>query len=153
MVIRVTAKMSRKGDARAKLRAIERAVREKARRVEVGFPAGKASAGIIRIAVWNHEGTSRGIPPRPFITIAMFKGRGELRQAMRAHAKSILQGSMNMTTALRRLGQLGQVMIQQQIEANTPPPNAPSTIAAKGHGQTLIETGRMLAAVTWKIAR
>ncbi|OPY54712.1 MAG: hypothetical protein A4E48_00291 [Methanosaeta sp. PtaU1.Bin060] len=38
--------------------------------------------------------------------------------------------------------------IKQKIQSNVPPPNAPSTIARKGHSNTLIDTGEMLESVT-----
>ena len=43
--------------------------------------------------------------------------------------------------------------IQKSIDSNIPPPNAPSTIKAKGgKDHTLIDTGRMRQGVTYKIA-
>ena len=73
MNIRVTVETQSRGNAKAML---ERVLREfaKARgdaKVKVGFPAGQAPGDLIAIAVYNHEGTSRGIPPRPFITMVI----------------------------------------------------------------------------------
>ena len=120
-------------------------------KVKVGFPAGKAPGDIISIAVWNHEGTSRGIPPRPFISRAMYVGRGELRSFMRAEAKGIVTGSKTMAAAFPRLGLMGQDLIQVQIGSNMPPPNAAGTVRQKGSSRTLVDTGRMMASVTWAI--
>lgn len=119
--------------------------------VKVGFPKGKADADVVSIAIWNHFGTSRGIPPRPFITLAMFKNRREIRAALRKIAKGTVENGTPIATQLPKLGALGTGMIQDQIASNTPPPNAPSTIRQKGSASTLIDTGRMRQSVTWEV--
>ena len=154
MNFRVTVQAERKGDAKAML---ERVLREFAKakgneaKVKVGFPKGKSAGDIIAIAVYNHEGTSRGIPPRPFITKAFFKARGELKTFLRAEAHGILTGKVTLAQALPRLGIWGQQQIQDQIGSNMPPKNAVSTIRQKGSSKTLIDTGRMRQSVTWAI--
>jgi hypothetical protein len=154
MNFRVTVQSQRKGDAKAML---ERVLREFAKaqgneaKVKVGFPKGQAPGDIIAIAVYNHEGTSRGIPPRPFITRAFFKARGELKTFLRAEAKGIFTGRIGLAQALPRLGIWGQTKIQDQIGSNMPPRNAASTIRQKGSNKTLIDTGRMRQSVTWAI--
>lgn len=150
MRIRVTAKVQSKGDANKRVEAILQGMKGP-KSVRVGFPAGAAPSDIIAIATYNHEGTSRGIPPRPFITTAMFKGRGELRSFLRAEAKSIIQGKGNLTQSMQRLGLKGVDLIQTQIASNMPPANAPGTVRQKGSSRTLIDTGRMLGAVTYKV--
>ncbi len=117
--------------------------------VKVGLPRGKASGDLIAIAVWNHEGTSRGIPPRRFITAGLFKSRGKIRAKLRTIAKAIIQTKASMRQGLAQVGLTGQDAIQQQISSNMPPPNAPSTIAQKGSTGTLIDTGRMRQSITW----
>lgn len=117
--------------------------------VKVGFPKGKASADLISIAVWNHEGTSRGIPPRRFITAGIFKARGKIRSQLRTIAKSVVTLKLSMRSGLARVGLAGQDAIQQQIASNMPPPNAPSTVAQKGSSSTLIDTGRLRQSATW----
>lgn len=163
MNFRVTVQSERKGDAKALL---ERVLREFAKaqgneaKVKVGFPNGKASGDIIAIAVYNHEGTRGGasgggwggpIPPRPFITRAFFKARGELKTFLRAEAKGILTGRIGLAQALPRLGIWGQTKIQDQIGSNMAPKNSATTVRLKGSNKTLIDTGRMRQSVTWAI--
>lgn len=145
-----TVKITDKGDMHGRLQKLLAATKGPTT-VKVGLPAGKAPGDLVSIAFWNHYGTSRGIPPRPFISMALFKGRTQIRAAMRAHAKAMMNGTMTMDRALPLLGIQGQTLIQNQIGSNMPPPNAPSTIAAKGSSSTLIDTGRMLGAVTWAV--
>jgi hypothetical protein len=42
--------------------------------------------------------------------------------------------------------------VVEKIIRGVPPPNAESTVSKKGHGHTLMETGEMMAAVTWQIS-
>lgn len=117
--------------------------------VKVGYPKGKVGQDILSIAVWNHYGTSRGIPARPFLALAMFKGRAQIRQNLRALALSVVRGRYDLRTGLQRLGIYGQGLAQKQIAANTPPPNHPKTTARKRSSKTLIDTGRLRQATTW----
>lgn len=119
--------------------------------VKVGFPKGKADADVVSIAIWNHFGTSRGIPARPFITIAMFKNRRQIRAALRKIAEGTVQNGTPLATQMPKLGALGTGMIQDQIASNMPPANAPATIRQKGSSRTLIDIGRMQQSVTWEI--
>lgn len=43
--------------------------------------------------------------------------------------------------------------ILDMIDSSMPPPNAPSTIRQKGHGRTLIDTGKMKKSLTAKATR
>ena len=137
--------------------------------VKVGFPKGQVAGDLITIAYWNHEGTNRQsgdvffkngkfgisgpIPPRPFITMAMFKARGKLRAFMRAEAKAIVNGKRNLEQSLARLGMMAQDAIQMQIGSNMDPANSPMTIELKGSSRTLVDSGRMMASVTWEIVK
>ena len=162
MNIHVDVGLTRKGQAE---KMLNRVLREFAKAgggkaVKVGFPNGKSPADLIAIAVYNHEGTRGGasgggwggpIPPRPFITSAMFKARGELKTFMRKEAIGILTGKITVDQSLMRLGIWGQQKIQDQIGSNMAPANSPVTVALKGSNRTLIDTGRLRNSVTWAI--
>lgn len=150
ITIRTKVTLRRRGNLANHIAKIEKGV-QGPKAVKVGFPKGKADKDIVSIAIWNHFGTSRGIPARPFITIAMFKGRAEIRAALRKIAKNTVDTGAPLATQLPKLGVFGAGKIQDQIAANTPPPNAPSTIKKKGSSRTLIDTGRMRQSVTWEI--
>lgn len=148
--IRVRTTLRRRGDLAGHIQKIEKALTGPTK-VKVGLPAGKAPGDIVQIAIWNHFGTSRGIPPRPFITIAMFKGRGAIRANLRKVAYSVTVNGKPLAPELQKLGVYGAGLIQDQIASNMPPPNAPSTIAQKGSSGTLIDTGRMRQSITWEL--
>lgn len=122
-------------------------------KVKVGFPAGEVSTDIVDRAIWNHYGTSRGIPPRPFLLNAMRKNRGKYLRAMKEAAGEILRGESTLASVMTRLGILAQGDIQKEITDLKTPPNAPSTIKAKGSSNPLIDTGEMRSKVTWKVER
>ena len=159
MKVRAKVQLRRRGDLRGHLMKVEKAVAEP-RQVKVGFPAGKAPGGVIQIAIWNHFGTAGGasgggwggpVPARPFITVAMFKGRGQIRALTRKIAQAAIKTGAPLKTGLQMLGEAGKNRIQDQIAANMPPPNSPVTVARKGSSRTLIDSGRMRQSVTWQI--
>jgi hypothetical protein len=150
VTLRTKVTLRRRGNLANHLAKIEKGV-QGPKAVKVGFPKGKADADVVSIAIWNHFGRPRGIPARPFITIAMFKNRRQIRAALRKIAEGTVQTGTPLATQMPKLGALGTGMIQDQIAANTPPPNAPSTIRQKGSSRTLIDTGRMRQSVTWEI--
>lgn len=120
------------------------------KKVKVGFPAGTGS-DIVDKAIWNHYGTSRGIPARPFLLNAMRRNRRKYLNAMKTSAPKILRGETTLAAVLNKLGVLAQGDVQSEIDATLTPPNAPSTIEAKGSSHPLIESGEMRRNVTWKV--
>lgn len=165
-MISITTKIERKGDAKKVLEKIKAALKGPSM-VKVGLPAGKAPGELIDIAFWNHEGTNREsgdvffrngkfgisgpIPPRPFIPIAMFKGRMEIRAHLRADAAKIVRGEMDMAAALPRLGLLGSGLIHKTVSAGVGPPNSPMTVELKGSSKPLIDNRRLIGAFTWAV--
>lgn len=119
--------------------------------VKVGFPEGEADNDIVARAVWNHFGTSRGIPARPFLLNAIRKNRRKYRAAMKTSAAKILTGETDIKTVLRKLGIVAQGDIQDEITTLRSPANAASTIERKGSSNPLIDEGEMRGAVTWKV--
>jgi len=120
-------------------------------RVKVGFPAGQTDGDVVARAIWNHYGTSRGIPSRPFLLNAMRKNKKKYRTAMRTSAGKILRGETSVGTVVRKLGVLAQGDIQDEITTLRTPKNADATVKAKGSSNPLIDTGEMRQAVTYKV--
>jgi hypothetical protein len=121
--------------------------------VKVGFPTGAATSDVILRAIWNHYGTSRGIPPRPFLDLAMSQNLDSYRAVLRQSASSVLNGDAKLSSVMQRLGIQAQGDIQVSLTELRTPPNAPATIRAKGSSNPLIDTGEMRAAVTFKVER
>lgn len=92
---------------------------------------------------------SSTIPPRPYFR-NMIKQNGP--SWPKAIAVLLKNNEFDAKKVLGLMGQLIKGQLQQSILSNTPPPNAPSTIARKGHARTLIDTGHMLATVDYEIS-
>lgn len=121
--------------------------------VHVGFPSGKSDSDVVARAVWNHFGTSRGIPARPFMFNAIRKNKREIVRYLNKTAPDILKGEMSLRTALARLGILTQGYVQDEITELRNPPNHPDTIRQKGSSNPLIDSGEMRGAVTYKVTK
>lgn len=120
-------------------------------RVKVGYPAAKVTPGVISRAIWNHYGTSRGIPPRPWLHLAMVKNRAEYSHLFKSLGARIITGSMSIETAVRTIGIKAQGDVQKSLIALRLPPNAPSTIRKKGSSNPLIDTGEMNQSTTHQL--
>ncbi len=103
---------------------------------------------LAEIAIFNEFGTSNA-PPRSFIRSTFDAKRDEFGRRIEEATKKIYA-----TRKLKALGDVGAWLaqsMQRTIDAGVPPPNAESTVKAKGHGHTLINTGAMRAALTFKV--
>lgn len=121
--------------------------------VHVGFPAGESDSDIVARAVWNHYGTSRGIPARPFMFNAIRKNKSKINRYLKSVTPDILSGKMEIGMAMSRLGILVQGFIQDEITRLRNPPNTAETIRKKGSSNPLINTGEMRGAVTYKVKK
>ena len=111
-----------------------------------------------------HEfGTEDGrIPRRPWISAAFDLKKDELLQTAQKLILMLMDGKITMEKALGILGLKLSTEIKKYVTTGDPipPPNAPSVQKAKeaktrsgaAHGvRTLIDTGRMVASVTWAV--
>jgi len=146
--IRLTAKISETGDLDSVINRIKRAI-EGRKAIQVGLPGSKVSGDVLQYAIWNHYGTSRGTPARPFITVAIYKNRSKLQAHMKTIAFGAIRSGTSLESGLAKLGAYATGLIQDQIASSMPPPNAPSTVQQKGSSGTLIDTGRLRQSVTW----
>jgi hypothetical protein len=98
-------------------------------------------------AAANEFGTANS-PPRPYfrnmITGNSAKWPTNLRTAL-------ANTDYDAAASLGQIGQEIQEELQESIRSNTPPPNAPSTVAKKGFDRTLVDTGTMLNSVTHNV--
>ncbi len=133
---------------------------------------GKNAPMVFEVALWNEFGTDR-IPARPFMGLAIDGGMGKINAWREEAIDKILNDGWSVQKGLEMLGFRIQVLIQNKIKSNVPPPNAPSTVKAKQKAgvlpkkfkegtdnkgrpysdrtKTLIDTGLMLRSVTYKV--
>lgn len=130
-----------------------RALAQKVRRggtLKVGFMAGATypdGTPVPLVAALNEFGTSKA-PPRPFFRNMISQKSSGWGPAA---GKLLVSNNYDVRTTLTLVGEGIKGQLQQSIASNIPPPNAPSTIARKGHSRTLIDTGQMLNSVTYLV--
>lgn len=140
---------------RAKLEAAEKA------HVKVGILASKGGAAqhdaesgltICQVGAFNEYGT-KTIPERPFLRSTFLKKDAELGRVTAKLAKGFIEGRVSLARALDTLGLWGATAVKKTITTGkgVPPANAASTIKSKGSSRPLVDTGRMLGAISWEV--
>lgn len=112
-----------------------------------------------QLAVAMEFGTAT-IPARSWVGLTFDRARTEVQADMRTLLGHIVDGKITVDKALNVLGAKYSATVKNTVTQGEqiPPPNAPSTIARKlaktregasNAVRTLIDTGRMIGAVTW----
>lgn len=112
-----------------------------------------------QLAVAMEFGTAN-IPARSWVGLTFDKARGEVQSDMQRLLGHIVDGKITVDKALNVLGAKYSAAVKNTVTQGEQiqPPNAPSTLARKlaktregaANGvRTLIDTGRMVGAVTW----
>ena len=139
-----------------KIAAIMKKTKDAYVSVGVHEGAGSYEGGqeVLQVALWNEFGTET-IPSRPFFRTAIDQNEGLINQWREEMVHKMILGEITPKKALEAIGFRVQVLVQNQIKSNMPPPNAPSTIAHKAREGvapvTLIETGLLLRSITFKV--
>lgn len=137
-----------------------RAQKAKGSYVKMGIVGASAQAthspGVtnLDVAMFNEHGT-RHMPARPFIGPSFDKNRPKYERQLATGLRKIYEGTMEPEQVLELVGAQGAADIKAYVTqgASVPPPNAPSTVAAKGSDRTLVATGQMIGAVTWEVKK
>lgn len=111
--------------------------------VDVGFIKGLCDSDVIAYAMWNNFGT-RNIPRRPFYDNAMKKITAEYK-------KLNLLSSKDVKKVLSQFGAKAKQIIQQEILNGVYVPNAESTLKHKHGTKPLVDTGKMLKSVEYRV--
>lgn len=118
------------------------------RKVEAGLFGGENQ----KKAMWNEYGTSRGIPARPFLRNSLYENEARFGPFIAPMIADILNGGSG-ELVLSKLGQFMAMSIKRTIAAGGFAPNAPSTVAHKGHSKPLVETGSMYGSIDWRVSK
>lgn len=105
-----------------------------------------------QIAAANEFGTKR-IPARPFMSTSFDENRSRIEKLIQIQYQKVKDGKQKAENALIGVGVVVVGMIQQKIRAILSPPNAPSTIKAKGSSKPLIDFGQMIQSVREKVVK
>lgn len=84
-----------------------------------------------------------GVPERSWLRDWFEEASEENRETLRRLALLVLKGQKTAEQALELAGLKFVGDMQKRISQGIPPPNAPSTIAAKGSSTPLIDSGQM----------
>lgn len=127
--------------------------------VKVGVLASKGGNadhdGIAMIelaAIHEYGSPAANIPERSFIRSAFAK-KTELNAFVTKLAKAIVDGKLDARRALHMLGTWAAAKVKKNItERDIPPPLKPKTIARKKSTKPLVDTGRLLNAITYEVS-
>lgn len=148
----VTVKQKNPG---ALMKVYERMGRAGKKQIAVGFPKGQAQAypdgtGVAQVAAQHVYGL--GVPQRDFMALARQGIIESTTPILQAIAKAESSGEGKGAEALREAAGMAAVSkIKEAIIDLSDPPNAPSTIEAKGSSNPLIDTGHMKDSVTYVV--
>jgi hypothetical protein len=105
------------------------------------------------IAIINEFGAGN-VPERPFLRGTILKNKKKYRKFVRDR---ILRGALlkkrSTKKAVNDLGKEAVKDVRRMIDSKIPPPNAPSTVDAKGFDHPLIETGLLKSSIGFKVER
>ena len=110
---------------------------------------GVAPVTIADIAYWNEFGL--GVPERSFIRAWFDEASAENRAALKNALALVLRGEKTIEEALTLVGLRFVGKMQQRISKGVEPPNAASTIKAKGSSKPLIDTGQLRQSLTFLV--
>lgn len=123
--------------------------------VFVGYQAGQVEdddgVDMAQIAMFNELGTSSS-PSRPFLRMSVDENMDKIKSTCGSELKKLNSGG-TAESILKRVGTLGVRLVQEEIQAGSFEPNAPSTIRKKGSDKPLIDTGRMRQSVKYVIKK
>jgi len=97
-----------------------------------------------------HEFGTRTVPQRSFIRAWFDENQEFIAETLRKQFAPVAEGKRTPDVAAERCALAFEGGIKQRISRGIPPPNAPSTIAAKGSSKPLIDTGQLRNAVRGK---
>lgn len=123
-------------------------------RAEKGVEPVKGSDfNLAGLAVAMEFGTQDGhIPARPHYRPTVDEGRQEyLNDLQKGVTKAVFNGS-SIVTEFKKIGAKVSRDVKKRIKAGINPPNAPSTIAAKGSSKPLIDTGHYWQSIDYQVS-
>lgn len=92
------------------------------------------------------------VPERRPIRTTFETKRAELARICEAAAKRVVLHGMPVAKAVGLIGAWGASAVKATItESDLPPPLAPATVEAKGSSKPLVDTGRLVGAITWAV--
>lgn len=107
------------------------------------------------VAMWQEEGDPIKYPPRPFIRVGFLPRlkTSEYVPLFQETISSVLEGKLTLKQSYRRIAPILVAGLKNEIIQWDTPPNSPQTVADKGFNDPLINTGKMLESVDFKVEK
>ncbi len=123
--------------------------------VKVGVVGSAAAAGHggltnAELAVVHEFGTE-DIPARPFLRSTASAQRAAWEALMRKVLEKVATRKLPLEKGLALIGERAAADVRRTVTSGVPPPNAPSTIAAKGSSKPLVDTGQLLRSIAYEV--
>lgn len=123
-------------------------------RVRVGVLGGRYEDGtsVAQVALYQEFGTET-IPARSFLRRPLYANRRGVAAAMSRLLTSAVRGQTSAVSALVESGRFGALLIKSAIRSGNFRPLAPSTVQKKGHSRPLIDTGKLLDSIGYRVEK
>lgn len=104
-------------------------------------------------AIHEFGAPGAGIPARSFIRSTLDENKAEYAELIRKGLAAVLAGRLSPAMLLEAIGAKVATDIKKRVTSGDglDPPLAESTVEAKGSERPLVDTGRLIGAVTWKV--
>lgn len=102
------------------------------------------------LAMYQEFGTDK-IPARSFVREPFAEHKAQYLAGLRELLPQVVEGKMTARKALGLIGLKMSADMKAAIIKGIPPPNAESTIAAKGSSTPLIDTGKLLSSISHEV--
>ena len=131
----------------------------KKKKITVGVH-GDVGDDIFDRAIWNEfgthykEGDKKGqirIPERSFIRAGYDTNKNKIKKDAEKLTRKVVAMELNPSVAAELLGDITKGYIQEFAIGISDPPNAESTIKAKGSSNPLVDTGQMIGSIDYKV--
>ena len=106
---------------------------------------------IADVATFNEFGT--GVPERSFLRSTFDAGTRKYFKLLKGVAQSTIEGKIAFNKGAALVGEVVVGDVKQAIADGVPPPNAESTIEAKGSSTPLIDSGQLRGSITKRVKR
>lgn len=113
-------------------------------------PSGdEGAATLADVAAINEMGL--GVPERSFIRSTLDAGRRKYSALMEGVGDAAVAGKITVERGAKLVALVVEGDVKEAISDGVPPPNAESTIVAKGSSTPLINTGQLRGAITAEV--
>lgn len=110
---------------------------------------------VAQVLQWMEEGDPVLYPPRPVMRVGFLPRlkTSEYVPLFQETISSVLEGKLTLKQSYRRMAPILVAGLKNEIIQWDTPPNSPQTVADKGFNDPLINTGKMLESVDFKVEK